>query len=143
MFCNLLMFCLLFFFLMIRRPPRSTLFPYTTLFRSTEIPYQLNRDNILERIALLVREELLKGISDVRNESDRHGSRLVIDLKKGEDEEVVLNQLYKHTKLQESFSIITIALVNNRPETLNLKQMLVYYIEHRKVIILRRTKYLW
>ncbi len=108
----------------------------------TEIPYQLNRDNILERIAELVREEQLKGISDIRNESDREGSRLVIDLKKGEDEEVVLNQLYKHTKLQDSFSIITIALVNNRPETLNLKQMLVYYIEHRKVIILRRTKYL-
>ena len=108
----------------------------------TEIPYQLNRDNILERIAELVREEQLKGISDIRNESDREGSRLVIDLKKGEDEEVVLNQLYKHTKLQDSFSIITIALVNNRPETLNLKQMLFYYIEHRKVIILRRTKYL-
>ena len=108
----------------------------------TEIPYQLNRDNILERIAELVRGEQLKGISDIRNESDREGSRLVIDLKKGEDEEVVLNQLYKHTKLQDSFSIITIALVNNRPETLNLKQMLVYYIEHRKVIILRRTKYL-
>ena len=108
----------------------------------TEIPYQLNRDNILERIAELVREEQLKGISDIRNESDREGSRLVIDLKKGEDEEVVLNQLYKHTKLQDSFSIITIALVNNRPETLNLKQMLVYYIEHRKVIILRRTQYL-
>jgi len=108
----------------------------------TEIPYQLNRDNILERIAELVRGEQLKGISDIRNESDREGSRLVIDLKKGEDEEVVLNQLYKHTKLQDSFSIIMIALVNNRPETLNLKQMLVYYIEHRRVIILRRTKYL-
>ncbi|MBE7445912.1 MAG: DNA gyrase subunit A [Planctomycetia bacterium] len=108
----------------------------------TEIPYQLNRDNILERIADLVREDLLKGISDIRNESDREGSRLVIDLKKGEDEEVVLNQLYKHTKLQDSFSIIMIALINNRPETLNLKQMLVCYIEHRKVVIIRRTKYL-
>ncbi len=108
----------------------------------TEIPYQLNRDNILERIAELVREDQIKGISDVRNESDREGSRLVIDLKKGEDEEVVLNQLYKHTKLQDSFSIIMIALINNRPETLNLKQMLVYYIEHRKVVIIRRTKYL-
>lgn len=108
----------------------------------TEIPYQLNRDNILERIADLVKEEQIKGISDIRNESDREGSRLVIDLKKGEDEEVVLNQLYKHTKLQDSFSIIMIALVNNRPETLNLKQMLVYYVEHRKVIIVRRTQYL-
>ncbi|HHT9129456.1 MAG TPA: DNA gyrase subunit A [Candidatus Brocadiaceae bacterium] len=108
----------------------------------TEIPYQLNRDNILERIAELVREDRITGISDIRNESDREGSRLVIDLKKGEDEEVVLNQLYKHTKLQDSFSIIMIALVGNRPETLNLKQMLVYYIEHRKVVIVRRTKYL-
>ncbi|MCF6149717.1 MAG: DNA gyrase subunit A [Candidatus Kuenenia sp.] len=108
----------------------------------TEIPYQLNRDNILERIALLVREDQIKGISDVRNESDKEGSRLVIDLKKGEDEEVVLNQLYKHTKLQDSFSIIMIALVNNRPETLNLKQLLVCYIEHRKVVIVNRTKFL-
>ncbi|MBF8276693.1 MAG: gyrA 2 [Candidatus Brocadiaceae bacterium] len=108
----------------------------------TEIPYQLNRDNILERLADLVREETIKGISDIRNESDRQGSRLVVDLKKGEEEEVVLNQLYKHTKLQDSFSIIMIALVNNRPETLNLKQMLVHYLEHRKVVIIRRTKYL-
>lgn len=108
----------------------------------TEIPYQLNRDNILERLAELVREEHIKGISDIRNESDRQGSRLVVDLKKGEEEEVVLNQLYKHTKLQDSFSIIMIALVNNRPETLNLKQMLVHYLDHRKVVIIRRTKYL-
>ncbi|MEK7290016.1 MAG: DNA gyrase subunit A, partial [Planctomycetota bacterium] len=108
----------------------------------TEIPYQLNRDNILERLAELVREETIKGISDIRNESDRQGSRLVVDLKKGEEEEVVLNQLYKHTKLQDSFSIIMIALVNNRPETLNLKAMLVHYLEHRKVVIIRRTKYL-
>jgi DNA gyrase subunit A len=108
----------------------------------TEIPYQLNRDNILERIADLVKDEQIKGISDIRNESDREGSRLVIDLKKGEDEEVILNQLYKHTKLQDSFSIIMIALVDNRPETLNLKQMLTYYIRHRKVVIIRRTTYL-
>ncbi|HHT9111192.1 MAG TPA: DNA gyrase subunit A, partial [Candidatus Brocadiaceae bacterium] len=108
----------------------------------TEIPYQLNRDNILERIAELVQAEQLKGISDIRNESDREGSRLVIDLKKGEDEEVILNQLYKHTKLQDSFSIIMIAIVNNRPETLNLKQMLSCYIDHRKIVITRRTHYL-
>ena len=108
----------------------------------TEIPYQLNRDNIIERIAELVQEEQLKGISDVRNESDREGSRIVIDLKKGEDEDVVLNQLYKHTKLQDSFSIITIALINNRPETLNLKQLLASYINHRRVVIIRRTTFL-
>jgi len=108
----------------------------------TEIPYQLNRDNILERIAYLVREEYIKGISDVRNESDKDGSRLVIELKKGEDEEVILNQLYKQTKLQDSFSIIMIALVNNRPETLNLKQLLLCYIEHRKTGMINRTKFL-
>ncbi len=108
----------------------------------TEIPYQLNRDNILERLADLVRDETIKGVSDIRNESDRQGSRLVVDLKKGEEEEVVLNLLYKHTKLQDSFSIIMIALVNNRPETLNLKAMLVHYLEHRKVVIIRRTKYM-
>jgi DNA gyrase subunit A len=108
----------------------------------TEIPYQLNRDNIIERIAELVQEDQLKGISDVRNESDREGSRIVIDLKKGEDEDVVLNQLYKHTKLQDSFSIITIALINNRPETLNLKQLLASYINHRRVVIIRRTTFL-
>ncbi|HHT9104494.1 MAG TPA: DNA gyrase subunit A [Candidatus Wujingus californicus] len=108
----------------------------------TEIPYQLNRDNIIERIAELVQEEQLKGISDVRNESDREGSRIVIDLKKGEDEDVVLNQLYKHTKLQDSFSIITIAIINNRPETLNLKQLLASYINHRRVVIIRRTTFL-
>ena len=108
----------------------------------TEIPYQLNRDRIIERIAELVRNDVLKGITDVRNESDREGSRIVIVLKRNEEAEVVLNQLYKHTSLQNSFSIIMIALVNGRPETLNLKQLLSAYIIHRKVIIRRRTRFL-
>ena len=108
----------------------------------TEIPYQLNRDKIIERIAELVRSEVLKGITDVRNESDREGSRIVVVVKKNEDEDVVLNQLYKHTKLQDSFSIIMIALANNRPQTLNLKQLITAYIDHRKVIIQRRTRFL-
>ncbi len=108
----------------------------------TEIPYQLNRDRIIERIAELVKNDQIKGITDVRNESDREGSRIVIDMKKGIEEEVVLNQLYKHTKLQDSYSIIMIALINNRPETLNLKQMLVAYIDHRKEVIRRRTCFL-
>ena len=108
----------------------------------TEIPYQLNRDRIIERIAELVRSDVLKGITDVRNESDRTGSRIVIVVKRGEDEDVVLNQLYKHTKLQDSFSIIMIALVGRRPETLNLKQLITAYIDHRKVVIKRRTQFL-
>ena len=108
----------------------------------TEIPYQLNRDRIIERIAELVKSEVLKGITDVRNESDREGSRIVIVVKKNDDENVVLNQLYKHTKLQDSFSIIMIALANNRPQTLNLKQLITAYIDHRKVVIRRRTQFL-
>ncbi len=108
----------------------------------TEIPYQLNRDKIIERIAELVKNDQIKGITDVRNESDREGSRIVIDVKKGIEEEVVLNQLYKHTKLQDSYSIIMIALINNRPETLNLKQLIVAYIDHRKEVIQRRTRFL-
>ena len=108
----------------------------------TEIPYQLNRDRIIERIAELVKEDKISGITDVRNESDREGSRIVIDVKKGVEEEVVLNQLYKHTKLQDTFSIIMIALKDNRPETLNLKQLVVAYIDHRKIVIKRRTRFL-
>lgn len=108
----------------------------------TEIPYQLNRDRIIERIAELVKSEVLKGITDIRNESDREGSRIVIVVKKNDDENVVLNQLYKHTKLQDSFSIIMIAIVNNRPQTLNLKQLITAYIDHRKEVIQRRTQFL-
>jgi DNA gyrase subunit A len=108
----------------------------------TEIPYQLNRDRIIERIAELVRNDVIKGITDVRNESDREGSRIVIVLKRNEEVEVVINQLYKHTSLQSSFSIIMIALVNSRPETLNLKQLLSAYVTHRKEIIRRRTRFL-
>ena len=108
----------------------------------TEIPYQLNRDRIIERIAETVKNGWIKGITDVRNESDRHGSRIVIDLKRGEHEEVILNQLYKHTKLQDSYSIIMIALKDNRPQTLNLKQVLTAYVDHRMIVIQRRTRFL-
>ncbi len=108
----------------------------------TEIPYQLNRDRIIERIAELVRNDVIKGITDVRNESDREGSRIVIVLKRNEEVDVIINQLYKHTSLQSSFSIIMIALVDGRPETLNLKQLLNAYITHRKEIIRRRTRFL-
>ncbi len=108
----------------------------------TEIPYQLNRDKIIERIAELVKLDKIRGISDIRNESDREGSRLVIELKQGEDENVVLNQLYKLTQLQDSFSIIMIALVNGKPQTLNLKELLLAYRDYRIEIIRRRTAFL-
>lgn len=108
----------------------------------TEIPYQINREKILERIAELVKEGTLTGISEVRNESDRDGNRLVIDLKRDEMEDVVLNMLYKHTSLQDSFSINIIALVEGKPQTLNLKQMIIAYKCHRVDVIRRRTQYL-
>jgi DNA gyrase subunit A len=108
----------------------------------TEIPYQLNRDKVIERIAELVKEDKITGIADIRNESDREGSRIVIELRKGEEETVVLNQLYKLTQLQDSFSIIMIALVDGRPRTLNLKEFLQNYRDHRIEVIRRRTSYL-
>ncbi|MDO8136600.1 MAG: DNA gyrase subunit A [Candidatus Brocadiales bacterium] len=108
----------------------------------TEIPYQLNRDKVIERIAELVQEDKITGIADIRNESDREGSRIVIELRKGEEETVVLNQLYKLTQLQDSFSIIMIALVDGRPRTLNLKELLLNYRDHRIEVIRRRTSYL-
>ena len=108
----------------------------------TEIPYGLNRDRILERIAALVKQGKISGIADIRNESDRGGSRLVVELKKGEDTNVVLNLLYKYTSLQDSFNIMAIALVKGQPRTLPLLEMLKAFVEHRKEVITRRTEYL-
>jgi DNA gyrase subunit A len=108
----------------------------------TEIPYQVTKTRIIEKIAQLVKRGMLKGISDVRDESDRDGLRLVIDLKRGDDERVVLNKLYKHTPLQDTFSIILLALVDGRPQTLNLKQLLQEFLSHRMTIIKRRTQFL-
>lgn len=108
----------------------------------TEIPYNQNKAKIIETIAELVKEDRIKGISDIRDESDKDGIRVVIEVKKGEEEQVVINQLYKQTSLQDSFSIIMIALVNNRPQTLPLKQILKLYIDHRMEVIKRRTKFL-
>ncbi|HHT9154501.1 MAG TPA: DNA gyrase subunit A [Candidatus Tripitaka sp. YC43] len=108
----------------------------------TEIPYQCNRDNIIARIAELVKEDKITGVADVRNESDREGCRVVVELKKGEDEGVVLNQLYKLTQLQDSFSIIMIALIDGRPQTLNLKELLLAYKHHRMEVIRRRSRHL-
>ena len=106
-----------------------------------EIPYQLNKAALIERIAALVREKKLTGISDLRDESDREGIRIVIELKRGEEPELVLNKLYKYTDLQSTFGVIMLALVNNVPKVLNLKQVLEEYMKHRFNVITRRTRY--
>jgi DNA gyrase subunit A len=108
----------------------------------TEIPYQVTRLSIKERIAEAVNNDLVPGVADMRDESGSAGQRLVIELKRDADERVVLNQLYKHTPLQSSFSIIMIALVDNRPRTLNLKQIMEYFVRHRIEVIRRRTQFL-
>ena len=105
----------------------------------TEIPYQVNKAKLLEKIADLVHEKRVEGIADIRDESDRDGIRVVIELKKGEMAPVILNQLYKHTSLQNTFGVIMLALVNNRPEILNLKQILVAFLEHRREVVIRRS----
>lgn len=107
----------------------------------TEIPYQVNKARLIEKIAELVREKKLDGITDLRDESDRNGMRIVIELRRDVSPQVVLNNLYKHTAMQTSFGINMLALVNNEPRILNLKQMLYYYLEHQKEVIRRRTQY--
>jgi DNA gyrase subunit A len=107
----------------------------------TEIPYQVNKAKLIERIAELIQEERIKGISDLRDESDREGVRIVIELKRSEIPLVVLNNLYKHSQLQTTFGVIMLALVNNRPEVLNLKQILHHFIEHRREVVVRRTAF--
>lgn len=106
-----------------------------------EIPYQVNKARLIEKIADLVRDEKITGISDLRDESDRHGMRIMIELKKGEVPEVILNQLYKFTDLQTTFSVIMLALVDGMPRILNLKEIMNYYIEHQKDVITRRTQF--
>jgi DNA gyrase subunit A len=108
----------------------------------TEIPYQVNKAKLIEKIAELIQEDRIKGISDLRDESsDREGVRVVIELKRNEIPLVVLNNLYKHTQLETTFGVIMLALVNNRPEVLNLKQILHHFIEHRREVVIRRTTY--
>jgi len=107
----------------------------------TEIPYQQNKAFLIEKIALLVKEKRIETIAEVRDESDRHGMRIVLDLKKDAIAEVVINQLYKLTPLQRSMGIILLSIVNNRPEILNLRQILEYFLLHRKTIVYRRTAY--
>ncbi len=107
----------------------------------TEIPYGVNKAKLVEKIAELVHEKSLDGISDIRDESDRHGMRVVIDLKRDAQPQVILNYLYKHTQLQDTFGVIMLALVHGEPKILSLHDMLYWYIEHQKDVVTRRTKY--
>ncbi|MBR4080782.1 MAG: DNA gyrase subunit A [Clostridia bacterium] len=107
----------------------------------TEIPYQVNKSNLVKKIAELVHEKRIDGISDIRDESDRNGMRIVIELKKDVYPQVVLNFLYKHTSLQENFGANMLALVNGKPRVLNLRELIYYYLEHQKEVITRRTKF--
>ena len=108
----------------------------------TELPYQANKSNLIESIAKLVTDKKIDGISDIRDESDKDGIRVVVELKRDRPAQVVLNQLYKHTQLSSTFGIIMLALVNNQPRVLTLRQLLDIYIDHRKEIITRRTRFL-
>ncbi|HYM36958.1 MAG TPA: DNA gyrase subunit A [Nitrospiraceae bacterium] len=107
----------------------------------TEIPYQVNKATLIEKIAELTQDKKMEGISDLRDESDRDGVRIVIELKKNEIPQVVLNNLFKHTQLQTTFGVIMLALVDNRPEVLNLKQVLEHFVEHRREVVVRRTAF--
>jgi DNA gyrase subunit A len=107
----------------------------------TEIPYMVNKANMIEKTAALVNEKKIEGISDIRDESDRNGLRIVYEIRKDAIPNVVLNNLYKYTQLQTSFSVNNVALVKGRPETLNLKDMIKHYVNHRHEVIVRRTKY--
>src|SRR5271157_4668172 len=108
----------------------------------TEIPYQVNKAKLIERIAELVNNKVIDDISDVRDESDRDGMRIVIELKRGTEAQIVLNQLFKHTSMQESFSMIFLAVVNNQPKEMGLVQALQHFVDHRIDVVRRRTAYL-
>jgi DNA gyrase subunit A len=107
----------------------------------TELPYQVNKARLLERIAELVQEKKITGIAEIRDESDREGMRIAIDLKKGELSTMILNQLFKHTAMQSTFGVIMLALVNNQPRVLNLRKLLSNFIQHRREVVVRRTKF--
>lgn len=107
----------------------------------TEIPYQVNKSRLIERIAELAKDKRVTGITDLRDESNRNGMRIVIELKRDTNPEVILNNLYKHTALQSTFSVNMLALVDGQPKVLNLKQVLTHYLNHQKEIVVRRTKY--
>ncbi|HOV80162.1 MAG TPA: DNA gyrase subunit A [Bacillota bacterium] len=106
-----------------------------------QLPYQVNKARLIEKIAELVKDKKIDGISDLRDESDRRGMRIMIELRRDANPQVILNQLYKHTQMQETFGVIMLALVNGQPRVLNLKEMLFYYLEHQKDVVVRRTKF--
>jgi DNA gyrase subunit A len=108
----------------------------------TEIPYQVNKSKLIERIAQLVNDKIIDDISDVRDESDRDGMRVVVELKRGAEYQIILNQLYKHTQMQESFSMIFLAVVNGQPKEMGLIQAIQHFIDHRVEVVRRRTAYL-
>jgi DNA gyrase subunit A len=107
----------------------------------TEIPYQINKAKLIERIAELVQEKKIEGITDLRDESDREGLRIVIELRRGEQPEVILNNLYKQTQMQTSFGVIMLAIVNGQPRVLNLQEVVKYFVEHRLEVVRRRTRF--
>ena len=107
----------------------------------SEIPYQVNKSRLIEKIADLVKEKKLEGISDIRDESNRNGTRIVIELKRDANPQIILNRLYKHTQLQETFSMIMLALVDGQPKILTLKEMLEQYLLHQKDVVTRRTQF--
>ena len=107
----------------------------------TEVPYQVNKANLIEKIAELVREKKIEDISDIRDESDRDGIRVVIELKRDAEPQVVLNNLYKHTQMQTTFGVIMLSLVAGIPKVLDVKQMMEYFVEHRHEVVVRRTKF--
>ncbi len=107
----------------------------------TELPYQVNKANLIETIAGLVQNKNIDGITDIRDESDKEGIRVVVELRRDVEPQIVLNYLYKHTQLETTFGIINLALVNNSPQVLNLKQLMSYYIQHRRIVIRRRTQF--
>ncbi|MBI4550344.1 MAG: DNA gyrase subunit A [Candidatus Omnitrophica bacterium] len=107
----------------------------------TEIPYMVNKSNVIESIARLAEEKKVEGIYDIRDESDRDGMRVVVELRKDANPQIVLNQLYKHTQLQETFGVIMLALVDGQPKVLNLKEILAAYVDHRAEVVTRRTRF--
>ncbi|MBU1657260.1 MAG: DNA gyrase subunit A, partial [Candidatus Omnitrophica bacterium] len=107
----------------------------------TEIPYQANKSRLVTSIVKLVKTKKVEGIADIRDESDRDGMRIVVDIRKGANAEVISNQLYKHTQMSDTFGVIMLALVNYEPRVLNLKEMITLFIDHRKDVVVKRTKY--
>ena len=107
----------------------------------TELPYLVNKANLIQKIAELVKNKKIEGITDLRDESDREGMRVVIELRHDANANIVLNQLFKHTQLQDTFGITMLALVNNQPKVMNIKDMLMHYLRHQEDVVTRRTQY--